>query len=240
MGKNAGRSGPLLLIRTQESERSLAAGSWYLIGRDPQADVVIPDARVSWQHAMVRLDGGRWILADNGSTNGTYADGQRVDRIEITGECLIRLGDPADGPALSCTVNRPALPRAAAPLRAGAPPQAARPRRIGRAPDNDIVVSDPSVSSYHAELHEAGGVYRIVDLGSHNGTFVNEQRVTTAALSEGDVVGLGDATYQLGGRDLREFASPDACSRTPNCLTRWRWTRSGPARASRGSASSPS
>jgi len=196
MGKNAGRSGPLLLIRTQESELSLAAGSWYLIGRDPQADVVIPDARVSWQHAMVRLDGGRWILADNGSTNGTYADGQRVERIEITGECLIRLGDPADGPVLSCSVNRPA------------PPQAAGPRRIGRAPDNDIVVPDPSVSSYHAELHEVGGAYRIVDLGSHNGTFVNEQRVTTAPLTEGDVVGLGDATYQLAGRKLREFAYP--------------------------------
>ena len=202
MGENAGRSGPLLLIRTQESELSLAAGSWYLIGRDPQADVVIPDARVSWQHAMVRLDGGRWILADNGSTNGTYADGQRVDRIEITGECLIRLGDPADGPVLSCSVNRLSPPRAAAP------PQAARPRRIGRAPDNDIVVSDPSVSSYHAELHDVGGAYRIVDLDSHNGTFVNEQRVTTAPLAEGDVVGLGDATYQLAGRELREFAYP--------------------------------
>ncbi len=77
--------------------------------------------------------------------------------------------------------------------------------RIGRSPDNDIVVSDLSVSSHHAELHTVSGTYRIVDLGSHNGTFVNEQRVTVARLAEGDTVGLGDSTFRLAGRDLEEL-----------------------------------
>ncbi len=77
--------------------------------------------------------------------------------------------------------------------------------RIGRSPDNDIVVTDLSVSRYHAELHTVAGGYRIVDLGSHNGTFVNEQRVTAALLSEGDTVGFGDSTFRLTGRELREL-----------------------------------
>jgi hypothetical protein len=71
---------------------------------------VVTDARVSWHHAVLTSDVGRWVLADNGSTNGTYAEGQRVDRIEIAGECRVRLGHPADGPVLSCTVSAPDHP----------------------------------------------------------------------------------------------------------------------------------
>ena len=84
---------------------SCRPGRSYLIGRDPQCDIVVNDARVSLSHAVLRLEDGRWVLADNGSTNGTYAGNRRVDRIEINGECLVRLSDPADGPFLSCTVS---------------------------------------------------------------------------------------------------------------------------------------
>ena len=75
-------------------------------------------------------------------------------------------------------------------------------RRIGRVPDNDIVVPHPSVSRHHAELHATPGGYRIVDLGSHNGTFVNEQRVSAATLAEGDTIGFGDTTFRLSGGEL--------------------------------------
>ena len=79
---------------------------------------MITDARVSWQHAVLRLEDGRWVLADNGSTNGTYAGDRRVDRVEISGECLVRLGHPADGPVLSCAVS------GAGPARPAGPPPA--------------------------------------------------------------------------------------------------------------------
>ncbi len=180
---------PSLLVQTQGSGRRLEAGPSYLVGRDPEADIVIDDARVSWRHAVLRLEEGRWVLADNGSTNGSYTEGRRADRIEINEECLVRLGDPEQGPALSCIVCG-----------------TAGTLRIGRSPDNDIVVCDLSVSSHHAELHTVSGTYRIVDLGSHNGTFVNEQRVTVARLAEGDTIGLGDSTFRLAGRDLEELA----------------------------------
>ena len=78
--------------------------------------------------------------------------------------------------------------------------------RIGRAPDNDIVVPDLSVSRHHAELRNTGGRYEIVDLGSHNGTFLNgSQIVSRAPVTEQDIVGIGQATFRLVGDELREF-----------------------------------
>jgi cytochrome P450/NADPH-cytochrome P450 reductase len=237
----SGGSAPPLLVRAQGSDRSLPAGPSYLVGRDPECDIVITDGRVSWQHAVLRLEDGRWVLADNGSSNGTYAGHQRVDRIEISGECLVRLGDPADGPALSCTVSgaapgtpgRPPTQVVVSPVgrddtaaTSGQPtlwpeqipparePSGVRPlparTRIGRAPDNDIVVSDSGVSRYHAELRNVAGACSVADLGSSNGTFVNGQRVTAAPLSEGDIVGIGPATFRLAGQELQEFTDTGA------------------------------
>src|SRR5579875_2646400 len=142
-----------------------------------------------WRQAVLRLEDGRWVLADNGSTNGIYAGGRRVDRVEIDDDCAVRLSHPADGPVLSCTVTSVTT------------------LRIGRAPDNDLVLSDPSVSSHHAELRRGAGRYRIVDLDSRNGTYVNERCVAAAPVTEGDLVGFGSATFRLVGRELLEVAS---------------------------------
>jgi cytochrome P450 / NADPH-cytochrome P450 reductase len=197
---DAERTAPPLVVRAGESEHSLRPGPSYLIGRDPECAFVIDDARVSWQHAVLRVEDGRWVLADNGSTNGTYVGDQPIDRIELDGECLVRLCHPADGPALSCTVSPPV----AWPV--PAPP--ARTLRIGRAEDNDLVVPDPSVSGHHAELRTAPDGCRIVDLGSMNGTFVNDQRVAAAiALHDGDVVRFGATFFLLAGQELQPFAA---------------------------------
>ena len=88
---------PPLEVRTQGTDRILEAGPSYTIGRGLDCDVVINDARVSRRHAVLRLEGDRWVLADCGSTNGLFAGDQRVDRIEIQGTCLVRLGNPVEG-----------------------------------------------------------------------------------------------------------------------------------------------
>src|SRR5690242_15966692 len=97
-------AGSVLIVRTPDAERSLAAGRSYYIGRDPQADIVVNDSRVSWRHAVLRQDGSTWLLEDVGSTNGTFQGRDRVQRVAIAGSCAVRLGHPEDGPAMSCAV----------------------------------------------------------------------------------------------------------------------------------------
>jgi cytochrome P450 / NADPH-cytochrome P450 reductase len=96
---------PPLEVRTQGTDRIFEPGPSYTIGRELDCDVVINDARVSRRHAVLRVEGNRWVLADCGSTNGIYAGDQRVDRIEIQGTCLVRLGSPVDGLPVSCAVS---------------------------------------------------------------------------------------------------------------------------------------
>jgi ABC transport system ATP-binding/permease protein len=78
--------------------------------------------------------------------------------------------------------------------------------RIGRAADNQVVVADLSVSRYHAELRrDPRGGYTIVDLSSHNGTFVNGQRVGSAPVTERDIISIGPSTFRLVGEELQQF-----------------------------------
>jgi predicted component of type VI protein secretion system len=63
---------------------------------------------------------------------------------------------------------------------------------IGRGEDNTYQLPHPSVSSHHAELRQEGGDYKLVDLGSTNGSRVNDERVNECVLRNGDVVMLGN------------------------------------------------
>lgn len=63
---------------------------------------------------------------------------------------------------------------------------------IGREPTNDIVADDDTVSGEHARLVPRNGRWWIEDLGSTNGTWVNERQVErTRALNSGDLIHLG-------------------------------------------------
>jgi ABC-type multidrug transport system ATPase subunit len=83
--------------------------------------------------------------------------------------------------------------------------------RIGRAADNDLALEgDPRASRYHAELRRLeNGRVEIVDLDSHNGTFVNGQRVSRAVVNDGDVVAVGNHVFQFHNGGLVEFAQSD-------------------------------
>jgi hypothetical protein len=70
---------------------------------------------------------------------------------------------------------------------------------LGRHRNNDIVISDPKVSSFHARLDRSPEGFKLVDLKSRNGCWVNGKRVESALLKTGDEVRLGPAklTYKM-------------------------------------------
>jgi len=75
---------------------------------------------------------------------------------------------------------------------------------LGRAPDNQLVINDSKASSHHAEIRSVGQDYTITDLGSTNGTFINEQRLERNAprsLRAGDNIRIGDTLliYEVTG-----------------------------------------
>jgi ABC-type multidrug transport system ATPase subunit len=234
---------PPLLVRTLRNTHRLDSGREYRIGRDESADIPLSDARASWNHAVIRAEGPVWVLEDAGSRNGTFLGNQRVNRMEITGPCVVHFGHPEDGPVMSFELA-PVPERPPAPAPAPAPQGYGQPQghgagfggggaaagdttfmpgvlreptsririqqsqviKIGRRPDNDVVVSDLGVSKTHAELRRSPtGQFSIIDLGSHNGTYVNGARVNQAELREEDIIAIGHSTFRLVGGELIEY-----------------------------------
>lgn len=325
-----GRGVPELVLQLNGQTWTLDPSRSYVIGRDPQADVSINDARVSWRHAAVSWDGRTWAIEDQGSTNGTYAQGRRIQRLDIGPGTVLNLGNATEGPRVDFSGARPDIysaptamapgvpagyappqappqgpppprqqprpgqpphqagaagggpggrqggpgpgpgprpdqppaphmparqggpqpfPNQGAPLGPGGPvgpggpsagaPQhgsgpsggfaqptmirnlaAARVTRIGRSRENELVVSDLQVSRHHAELRAtADGRYEIVDLGSHNGTYVNGQPVQRHLLRPDDIVGVGHSTFRLVGDQLQEFVDTGAVPFTARHLS---------------------
>ncbi|MFD6292592.1 FHA domain-containing protein [Streptomyces sp. NPDC060205] len=273
---------PELVLELNGRTWTLEASRPYTLGRDPQGDIVLEDARVSWRHATISWGGRSWVIEDHGSTNGTFVQGQRIHQMEIGPGSAVHLGNATDGPRLSMTGAAAATPQAqpqqqpyaaqGAPATgwaqqtpqapeqswqqsqqqgqqgghipqqqgsggaAGAPPvygdrspttfhqmSLGRVMRIGRALENELVVSDLQVSRHHAEFHATpDGRYEIRDLGSHNGTFVNGMPIAkggSALLGANDIVGVGHSTFRLVGDRLEEFVDTGEVSFSARHLT---------------------
>ncbi|MDX1437532.1 MAG: FhaA domain-containing protein [Anaerolineales bacterium] len=69
---------------------------------------------------------------------------------------------------------------------------------IGRRPDNNLVIDDPSVSRVHAQLRAIRGQFVLFDLESTGGTFINGQRVSNGILYPGDVIALANIQLVYG------------------------------------------
>jgi pSer/pThr/pTyr-binding forkhead associated (FHA) protein len=69
---------------------------------------------------------------------------------------------------------------------------------IGRRLDNHLVVNDPRVSRYHAQIRCSRGRFIIFDLNSTGGTFVNGQRTSQSVLYPGDVISLAGLPIIFG------------------------------------------
>lgn len=82
---------------------------------------------------------------------------------------------------------------------------------IGRGPENEIVVAEPLVSRFHAEVRASGGGFTLVDLDSKNGTTRNGEPVTgSVELRDGDEIGVAGfiLTFHSGEATLTASKQP--------------------------------
>ncbi len=70
-------------------------------------------------------------------------------------------------------------------------------KTVGRAPRADFVVDAPLVSRLHCRLTATDTAIDVVDLDSTNGTYINDQRVTTGSLSQGDRLRVGRVEFTV-------------------------------------------
>jgi ABC-type multidrug transport system ATPase subunit/pSer/pThr/pTyr-binding forkhead associated (FHA) protein/ABC-type multidrug transport system permease subunit len=168
------------------------------VGRDPACTLPIEDERASWRHLRLAVVGDEVELLDLGSKNGTYLNGRRVEEgpARVSSETLIQLGS-----------TRARLRRRSAPTdeKLGSfrrIPIRGRLLRIGRAPDNDVRLEEPNVSWHHAQLRP-GNPPTLVDLGSRNGTRLDEALVDgSRRLVPGATAGIGPFSLRIEGDEL--------------------------------------
>jgi len=86
---------------------------------------------------------------------------------------------------------------------------------LGRSSDNDVVLRDFSVSRHHARIEEKDGEPHLIDLESTNGVRINDEFVTSATFSLGDLLGVGsfdlrveEAASDTGGLSSATYLRP--------------------------------
>lgn len=180
----------------------LGAPARWVVGRSPDCDVVLNHAHVSAVHAVVERDGaGRWFVEDHGSTNGTYLNSpeQRIRRSGVADEDIVFFSRRYSMPV---HLLKSRLVGGIREEEAGARCDGAGDVvRIGRAPDNDIVLDRFDVSRHHAEIRALPEGRKILrDLGTLAGTYVNDRLLRGGEMEIGreDRIEIGGMQVSLG------------------------------------------
>src|SRR5437879_2043501 len=81
---------------------------------------------------------------------------------------------------------------------------------IGRGQENDFTISHGSVSTLHCQILVDEDSVKIEDLGSTNGTFINDQRVHEECLKPGQKIRLGEISLRLESDSATPFTARTA------------------------------
>jgi ABC-type multidrug transport system ATPase subunit/pSer/pThr/pTyr-binding forkhead associated (FHA) protein len=207
-------------------------------GRSDDCDVRLEHPLASRLHARLERTATGWVLQDQ-SANGTFVDGRPITTHPLA-PGISRAEMPAGGDAVQFEMVSDAAWPIALPGPLGRPAPGPLPPpellgsnplgrltgtisagdsgvvTIGRSLDNDLVLDDLTVSRRHAEVHRQAGGLMIIDLGSHNGTYVNGRPVSQLVLGDGDIVGIGGVTLRVRGDQIEQYAQQGSS---------WLWAR---------------
>jgi pSer/pThr/pTyr-binding forkhead associated (FHA) protein len=208
-----------MLVEETGREHPLRPGTT-VIGRE--GDISLADAKVSRRHAQIENSDGRLTVEDLGSTNGTKVGGDKLapgekrvlqgnEKISFGGlELQLSLPGAKGGNTTQVFASNKTSAMAVPPAIETPPavligpdkehPLKPGPNIFGRKAGNDIIVPDPYVSGKHGQLELTDeGVY-LTDLGSSNGTFVNEAKLAAnmrTLITTEDVIRLGSMEFRV-------------------------------------------
>ncbi len=178
------------------------------LGRSPENQLIVNSPIVSRRHAIleqVHLGYQLTVLPD--AANPVLFEGRPLSAPHLLqpGDTL-RIGSLDPGSMVTLTFQAPG---AVAALQATAHPITFGSKTVislGRDPGNDVVLPSPSVSRFHAQVERVGQRFRLRDLRSANGTFVNDQRVESQEvwLQPSDVIRIGRHTFRMDQDQLSQ------------------------------------
>jgi pSer/pThr/pTyr-binding forkhead associated (FHA) protein len=189
-----------------------------IFGRGDDCDVILDGETISRHHCTVNRWGTSYIIQDS-SRNGTFVNGQRIEQAQLNDGDQIRIGRNILIVSLATATGTGTLvKRGTTPLETSAPgaePQivvrgledgVTQPFReatvtIGRLADCQIPLEAENISRVHAAVIRRDDGYYLVDQGSSNGTFLNEQRIESSILKSGDIIRIGNFTLAITLRE---------------------------------------
>src|SRR3954452_20970275 len=188
-GRDGAFAPPATLLH--HGRRLVLQGGGITIGRRSENELVLHGERVSRHHARIEPADGRWYVSDLGSRNGTYLNGTLLqhesrwltsgDTITVGGERLRFVAGERTHAGADAV---PALPAQVVEYGGGR-------LSFGGDRSNDVVLDDPNVSRFHAEVVPGSRGAELRDLGSSNGTRVNGQLTSAACIDSGAEIGIG-------------------------------------------------
>ncbi|MDX1416042.1 MAG: FHA domain-containing protein [Candidatus Promineifilaceae bacterium] len=177
------------------------------IGRADDNDIVVNSKIVSRHHATLEKVGdGYQIVPYPEAGNPVLYEGRPLSGAHRLGHNdLLRIGGLDPGSMVTMTYLSPRESvdtTEAATIHFGDKTQLT----IGRDPSNDVVLDTPAVSRYHAQIERVGQRYRVRDLRSSNGTFVNGVPIEGDHwLQPDDAVRIGPHRFVMGEDRLNQY-----------------------------------
>ncbi|MFQ5410329.1 MAG: FHA domain-containing protein, partial [Anaerolineales bacterium] len=200
---------PTLVVETAggKSQTYTLTAEHYTIGRADDNDIVVDSKIVSRHHARLHRSASGYQLEQLPDVgNQIYVQGRSIPGLHNLehGE-VFRIGGVDPG---TMVTFRYASPATAAQSVAAVDIQFGERMllQIGRDASNDIRLDVPHVSRYHAQIERVGQRYRVRDLRSSNGTFVNGNRITAETwLKPNDEIRVGPYRFVLGDERLAQY-----------------------------------
>ncbi|HEX6564477.1 MAG TPA: FHA domain-containing protein [Chthoniobacterales bacterium] len=180
-----------------------------IVGRAADADLVLNHPEVSRRHCRIQREGESWFVEDLGSRRGTAVNGNRIsERTALRPGDKVHLGPVTFAFGLS-DQKAPLTWEAAGPVAAvlyQRAPAITIPLNtnlvFGRGDEVDVDLDDPAVSRRHAMIEARSDGFRLVDLKSKSGSFVNGRRFVDHELVIGDQIQFGPFVFTYDGRNL--------------------------------------